>query len=207
MGYKVKSIVAKQIRLELEGNIIRLALLYFVMLICTISPNRIWVSIFWNCRKFTMLCCSYLFHFEGTFQKDQSVHLCGIQGCHVSLNNLDFMHTRETFFLSNSTKKCLNGKILRKYYVLWPQEMCSSPLKAFHSVTLEENRNEGHGILCPMSLRLLLSPISDTVLLCISKMGDAVLPHFCFALLCSGQDELKHRTKPQLLYRGCLQLE
>lgn len=79
-----------------------------------------------------MLYCLYLLLFEGTLQKDLCVHLCGIQGCHISPRNLDFVHTREICFLSNSIKNCFNSMIQRKHYVFLPQEMCSLPLNTKH---------------------------------------------------------------------------
>lgn len=94
-----------------------------------------------------MLYCPYLFHFEGALQKDLSVHLCGIQGCHISLSDLDFMHTREICFLSNSIKNCFNSTIQRKHYVFWPQEMCLLPLNTKHFTVRQywstETKNAG----------------------------------------------------------------
>lgn len=61
MGYKVKSILVKKIRLELEGNIIRLALLYFVMLIRSILQIEYGYIFSETIGGFQ--CCIVLFYF------------------------------------------------------------------------------------------------------------------------------------------------
>lgn len=169
-----------------------------------------------------MLYCPYLLLFEGTLQKDLCVHLCGIQGCHISPRNLDFVHTREICFLSNSIKNCFNSMIQRKHYVFLPQEMCSLPLNTKHFTVWQSWSIEmKNTVPCASASQTSPQPHQNFPHQLDSftghqQDGDAMQASFSpglsgdkessytFSLLHSSQAELRCRTKPQLLHTGYL---
>lgn len=171
-----------------------------------------------------MLYCPYLFHFEGALQKDLSVHLCGIQGWHISLSDLNFVHTREIYFLSKSTKSYFNSTTQRKLYVFCSQGMCSLPLNTKHFTVLQSQSTEIKNMTsCTSTSQTSLQPvktgpISWTAFLCILEMGmqsritslqgsQGIRQPLHGFFLHSSWAELRCRAESQVLHRGCLQFK